>query len=319
MSIKQIYAYYDPKQRQSADGFQYCPFCRAELKLEDRGGRPRPTCSQCGFVQFHNLAPAVSILVVQNDQMLLGQRRGDPGAGQWALPSGYVEYVDDFLTTAVRETKEETGLDVTIKGVLNVVSSFLSPRFHFFAVYVLARVVGGELSARDDLDAVEWFPLSGPWPELAFQEDADMLLLLASSGCAASTADPASEILGRWQRVGQPGIGEPASLLSEYVEFRENGQLVMLLFDQGPGQFWTTGSERYALVSRDRVQVTGTCWQGWESYECSRVYGFALGGDTLRIFDGPQTERQVEYQRIGTIDKDLPPTLAPPFPSPTPS
>ena len=57
----------------------------------------------------------------------------------------------------------------------NVVSSFLSPRFHFLAIYVVARAAGGALAAGDDLAAVEWFPLSGSLPEMAFQEDVDVL------------------------------------------------------------------------------------------------------------------------------------------------
>jgi ADP-ribose pyrophosphatase YjhB (NUDIX family) len=114
-------------------------------------------------------------MIVEGERVLLGQRRAAPGVGQWAIPSGYVEYEDDFLTTALHEAKEETGLDVALEAVVNVVSSFLSPRFHFLAVYVVARPVGGTLAAGDDLADVAWFPLAGPLPEMAFQEDVDAL------------------------------------------------------------------------------------------------------------------------------------------------
>lgn len=175
MQIKQVYVSYDRQENPPAGGFRYCPFCHTELALAERGRRQRPTCPQCGFVHFQNPAPAVSVLIVDGERVLLGQRRGNPGAGQWAIPSGYVEYEDDFLTTAVREAREETGLDVQVESVVNVVSSFLSPTYHFLAVYVVARAVGGELVAGDDLAAVEWFPLSGPLPQMAFQEDVDVL------------------------------------------------------------------------------------------------------------------------------------------------
>jgi 8-oxo-dGTP diphosphatase len=114
-------------------------------------------------------------VIVDGERVLLGQRRADPGVGQWAIPSGYVEYKQDFLTTAVREAKEETGLDVTATSIVNVVSSFLSPRYHFLAVYVVVRVVGGTPAAGDDLADVAWFSLAGPLPEMAFQEDVDVL------------------------------------------------------------------------------------------------------------------------------------------------
>jgi 8-oxo-dGTP diphosphatase len=112
--------------------------------------------------------------------VLLGKRGREPGKGTWSLPSGYVEYEDDFLTTAIREAREETGLDVEVRSIINVVSSFVTPEFHFLGVYVAAEVVGGELGAGDDLEAVAWFPLKGPWPEMGFEEDVRMIQMYAS-------------------------------------------------------------------------------------------------------------------------------------------
>ena len=67
--------------------------------------------------------------------------------------------------------KEETGLDVEILSIVNVVSNLLSPGLHTLAIVLLAGVVGGELCAGDDLEALEWVPLSGPLPEMAFEAD----------------------------------------------------------------------------------------------------------------------------------------------------
>ena len=122
--------------------------------------------------------------------MLLGKRGGEPGKGKWATPSGYIEYDDDFLTTALREAKEETGLDVELKAILNVSSTFLSPGQHFFSVYLLGTVTGGELAAGDDLETVDWFPITGPLPELAFQEDADILAAFAKNEYVALPIGP---------------------------------------------------------------------------------------------------------------------------------
>jgi 8-oxo-dGTP diphosphatase len=122
----------------------------------------------------------VSVLVVAGGRVLLGKRGGEPGKGTWSLPSGYVEYEDDLISTALREAKEETGLEVEVESVINVVSSFVSPRYHFLGIYVVARVVGGELEAGDDLEAVEWFPVSGPLPEMGFEEDVRIIGLYGS-------------------------------------------------------------------------------------------------------------------------------------------
>jgi 8-oxo-dGTP diphosphatase len=134
------------------------------------------------------------VLVVDGDQVLLGKRGGSPGKGTWSFPSGYVEYEENFLATAIRETKEETGLDVEVCSILNVVSSFISPRFHFLGIYVLARGMAGELVAGDDLEAVAWFPVAGPLPEMGFQEDV-AILEMVTAGFAGLPVDPDHETL----------------------------------------------------------------------------------------------------------------------------
>jgi len=190
MHIRPIYHHYDPEQAGPPESYRYCPFCSTPLVMAESGQRLRPTCPSCGFVHYRNPAPTVSILIVDGERVLLGKRSGDPGRGTWAIPSGYVEYEDDFLSTAIQEAREETGLDVAIRSILSVVSSFISPRFHFLGIYVVANVVGGTLEAGDDLDMVEWFPLSGPLPEMGFQEDMDVIELYAARAYEGLPVDP---------------------------------------------------------------------------------------------------------------------------------
>jgi 8-oxo-dGTP diphosphatase len=178
MQATQVFEHY-PRKDQSAGEFQFCPYCGNPLRLVTSGGRQRPTCSSCGFIQYRNPAPTVSVLIVDGERVLLGKRGGHPGKGTWSLPSGYIEYDDDFLTTAIYEAKEETGLDVEVRSIINVVSSFVTPTFHFLGVYVVADVVGGALAAADDLTAVEWFPVNGPLPEMGFEEDVSILQMVA--------------------------------------------------------------------------------------------------------------------------------------------
>jgi len=173
--VRQVFENYDRQKQQGFDGFTYCPLCQTQLILIKSGQKPRPTCPSCGFIQYKNPSPVVSIVIKENNNILLGKRTGSPGEGKWAIPSGYIEYEDDFLSTAIRETKEETGLEVEIISILNVLSSFVSPSFHFLVIYLEALPIGGELIAGDDLDDVKWVPVSGPLPKMAFQEDVHML------------------------------------------------------------------------------------------------------------------------------------------------
>jgi 8-oxo-dGTP diphosphatase len=170
--VKQVFSTYSGGNEDGRlERFKYCPFCGTQLALKEKGGKQRPVCPNCGFVQFRNPVPGVVVLIEKAGTVLLGKRRGGFGAGQWGLPQGYVEFGEAFLTAAIREVKEETGLDVEIRSIINVVSNLLSPRLHTLAIVLLAGVVSGELCAGDDLEALAWVPLSGPLPEMAFEAD----------------------------------------------------------------------------------------------------------------------------------------------------
>jgi 8-oxo-dGTP diphosphatase len=169
--VKQVFSSYSGKEDGNLGKFKYCPFCGTQLALEEKGGRPRPSCRNCGFVHFRNPVPGVVVVIEKEGYVLLGRRGGGFGAGKWGLPQGYIEFDEDFLTAAIREVKEETGLDVEIRSILNVVSNLLSPKLHTLAIILLAGVVAGELCAGDDLESLEWVPLSGPLPEMAFEAD----------------------------------------------------------------------------------------------------------------------------------------------------
>jgi ADP-ribose pyrophosphatase YjhB (NUDIX family) len=119
--------------------------------------------------------PGVVVVIVREGAVLLGKRRAGFGAGKWGLPQGYVEFDEDYLTAAIREVKEETGLDVEIRTILNVVSNLLSPELHTLGIVLLAGVIGGEPRAGDDLQALQWVPLRGELPEMAFEADEQVI------------------------------------------------------------------------------------------------------------------------------------------------
>lgn len=171
MQTVQVFSEYDHPEAGKPEQFRFCPFCGTELAQREAGGRLRPACSGCGFVQFSNPLPGVVVVIEKEGEVLLGKRRGGFGAGQWGLPQGYIEFHEDFLTAARREVKEETGLDVEIRSILNVVSNQLAPAHHTLAIILLASVTGGEAVAGDDMEVLAWVPLSGPLPDMAFEAD----------------------------------------------------------------------------------------------------------------------------------------------------
>ncbi len=114
-------------------------------------------------------------------QVLLIRRKGEPFAGKWALPGGFVEENEPLARAARRELEEETGLKgVEIEPLYTAGDPGRDPRGWVVSVAYLARVKPGELKpvAADDADAVSWFPLD-ELPELAF--DHAMILARAQA------------------------------------------------------------------------------------------------------------------------------------------
>jgi len=175
MKNRQIYWHTDEHEIMKEDCFIYCPICGKLLVQKIIDNHLRHTCSDCGFIHFKNPAPTISLLIINTDLVLLGKRLGHSGKDIWATPSGYIEFDEDFLTTAVREAAEETNLQIGISSILNITDSFFPPDQHFLNIYLLAHVKGGQLRAGDDMIELRWFPLNGLLPEMAFQEDIDMI------------------------------------------------------------------------------------------------------------------------------------------------
>jgi 8-oxo-dGTP diphosphatase len=110
---------------------------------------------------------AAAVLVVQDDRVLLVRRVNEPFRGLWTLPAGFVNGGEDPAEAAARECLEETGLSVRVTRVYDIVSGREHPRGADFVIVYQAEVIGGELQADDDADAVEWFGRDD-LPPLAF-------------------------------------------------------------------------------------------------------------------------------------------------------
>ena len=191
MEPKQVFSLYDWSGTLGTDSLKYCPRCGSECHIKNEAGRERPVCPECGFVHYGNPSPGVDVLIEENGKVLMG-RRG-PGSfrkGKWCLPCGFMEFDEDFLTAAHREVKEETGLEVRISSLLSVVTNYLAPRLHTLVVVLLAHPVGGTLRAGDDIDTVEWFPLAGPLPEIAFEADRHIIERYAETKLKGAPVDP---------------------------------------------------------------------------------------------------------------------------------
>jgi ADP-ribose pyrophosphatase YjhB (NUDIX family) len=128
----------------------------------------RYVCASCGVVHYLNPKVSGGVIVVSDGRLLLVRRAIEPYRGQWNLPAGYVEYEESTEQAAMREAREEAGVDVALRGLHGVYSCVDDPRARYVLVIYRADIVGGELTGGDDVDEARFFPLDALPAEIAF-------------------------------------------------------------------------------------------------------------------------------------------------------
>nr|HID15122.1 NUDIX domain-containing protein [Anaerolineae bacterium] len=146
----------------------YCPRCGHALEDREVFGRVRRVCPACELIVFRDHKVAAGVLVEHEGKVLLVRRVVNPRKGMWTFPAGFVEFDEDPAETAVRECREETGLEVEVTGLLDVIAGREHERGADIVIVYHARQVGGELSAGDDVDGVGFFA-PDEFPPLAFR------------------------------------------------------------------------------------------------------------------------------------------------------
>ncbi|MFZ5476510.1 MAG: NUDIX domain-containing protein [Myxococcota bacterium] len=117
-----------------------------------------------------NPLPTVDVLLERDGALLLVKRKYDPPG--WALPGGFVDYGEKVGDAAVREAREETGLDVTLTALLHVYSDpRRDPRKHTITTAFVATAEG-EPVGSDDAAEARFFPLDALPSPIAFDHAA---------------------------------------------------------------------------------------------------------------------------------------------------
>lgn len=114
--------------------------------------------SNIGSVSIKNPLLTVDTVIVHNGSVVLIKRKNPPYRGSWALPGGFVEYGETVEYAAVREAKEETGLDVALGSIVGVYSNpERDPRGHVVSICYIGNETGGNLFADTDASDVRYF------------------------------------------------------------------------------------------------------------------------------------------------------------------
>jgi 8-oxo-dGTP diphosphatase len=151
---------------------RYCPRCGgSRLSMQEKYGRQRMTCATCGFIFFRDPKVGAGVFLEENGRVLLIRRGVNPGMDLWCLPSGFIEHDESPEVAAVREAKEETGLDVQLDALMGL-HSYLDPaRGNGILILYHAHAVGGTLTPGDDAKEARYFsPQELPPPgQIAFR------------------------------------------------------------------------------------------------------------------------------------------------------
>lgn len=151
---------------------KFCSRCGAPMRrgVPPDDHRERHICSQCRWVHYLDPKVACGTISEIDGKFALIQRNIEPKKGFWSFPCGFMEIDETTEQAALRETREETGLDVELQGHLGTYS--YPDNFYGGSIVVVvyrARVLGGTLRADDDVcDARMVAPAEIPWEQLAF-------------------------------------------------------------------------------------------------------------------------------------------------------
>ena len=110
----------------------------------------------------NSLVPSVNVVVTNGDGEVLLIRRSDNQ--NWAVPGGAIDLGESMVQAAVRETKEETGVDCSITGLVGI---YTDPKHVIlytsngevrqeFSILLTARVTGGVPTPSDESSEVRW-------------------------------------------------------------------------------------------------------------------------------------------------------------------
>ncbi len=152
-----------------ARSIKYCKACGGEApySVPPDDNRERAICQVCGTIHYENPLNVVGTVPVWRDKVLLCRRNIEPRKGYWTLPAGFMELGETTEEGAIRETVEEAGARIDLRGLFTVLNVVRVGQVHFFYRADLndtdfapgPETIEAQLFSEDEI----------PWDELAFR------------------------------------------------------------------------------------------------------------------------------------------------------
>jgi len=145
---------------------QHCLRCGDRLP-----GAPPVSCTSCGYEMFVNPRPTASIVVADGERFLALLRAHEPNVGRWDLPGGFCDGFEHPEAAAVREAREELGVDIRLDAYIGMYLGtylFQDEVLPTLDCFWLATIVGGHIVLDpSEASALRWIPFDNP-PPMAF-------------------------------------------------------------------------------------------------------------------------------------------------------
>lgn len=150
----------------------YCSTCgSAEIEFRVPAGDqlPRYCCNNCQTVHYQNPNMVVGAIAIWNEKILLAKRNINPRKDFWNLPCGFLELNETVEQGAIREVKEETGVDVTLTHLHTI---YNLPRAQQVYMIFVAEMLHQNFEINEESSEIKLFTLDEiPWSEIAFSSN----------------------------------------------------------------------------------------------------------------------------------------------------
>lgn len=98
----------------------------------------------------------VGVMLLKDGKVLMTKRKGSHGAGDYGFPGGHLEYMETFEDCAIRETREECGLEIKNIKFLYVTNVMKYAPKHYVYIGVVAEWASGEPQLLEPEKAESW-------------------------------------------------------------------------------------------------------------------------------------------------------------------
>lgn len=119
----------------------------------------------------------LGVYVIDNAKLLLLKRQGAHGEGSWCPPGGHLESGESFADCAIREAKEEAGIEIDDIKVIGLTNDIFSEDKHYITIATVGKLKSGKakIMEPDKATDIGWFELDN-LPSLMFLPTQNLFL-----------------------------------------------------------------------------------------------------------------------------------------------